>query len=166
MHQDLASQLGFILHEYAFERKLGKINSSGIKIKFSNIQGHSFIPDLIYLARKEFHLQTSVINGAPSLIIEIHARGSPSKDYIKNRKLSEMYGVKEYWVVNAYQTVIDIWPLEEERYRRVLSFYIDDIITSTLKGFEDFICPVKKLFKRASLDPFEEYPSSLSELNS
>ena len=59
-------------------------------------------PDILVVCDKS-KIQPKGINGAPDLIIEIMSDSSEAHDTITKRKLYEIAGVKEYWIVAENQ---------------------------------------------------------------
>jgi Uma2 family endonuclease len=48
--------------------------------------------------------------------------------------LYERYGVREYWIVDAYQQTVELYILEQGRYQRPTVYGLNDTILSPLLG--------------------------------
>ncbi len=147
LHQSLTTVLSHILASFFDKKALGKLIGASIPVKFS--EDDCIIPDLVYLDEEELNKQKDqYIDGSPSLIIEILSPSSRFKDYVEKRKLAEKYGVQEYWVVNAYENLIDVFTLQDGKYYTQV-FTEKDTLVSKLLILKEFEMSVKELFEKA-----------------
>lgn len=149
-HQSLATYLKHVLTSYTIPRDLGKVIGE-LTIKYS--EEDTQLPDVLYLANDELQFQTrQYIDGNPSLVIEIASPQAKSrrKDYVENLEKAKRNKVKEYWVVNPWEQLIDQWILQNDEYKNfTFRATTTDMLTSHLPQFEDFQLSVKALFDYA-----------------
>ena len=67
-------------------------------------------------------------NGSPDLIIEILSPSTKKKDVQDKFQLYEESGVKEYWIVYPLEKLVDVFLLENNKYRLVKKYVHDDIV--------------------------------------
>jgi Uma2 family endonuclease len=67
-------------------------------------------PDLIFVSheRKEIVVKEE-IRGAPDLVVEILSPGTERRDRGYKKALYARYGVREYWVVDPDEQVIEVY---------------------------------------------------------
>ena len=75
--------------------------------------------------------------GAPDIIIEILSPHTTKKDVQDKFDLYEESGVKEYWIVEPKNQTVEVFVLENEKYRRNQTYVSDDVIyCHTFEGLE------------------------------
>ncbi|MDR0455219.1 MAG: Uma2 family endonuclease [Treponema sp.] len=101
-------------------------------------------PDLVVVCDPE-KLGEEGCQGAPDLVIEIL---SPSNTAIEMHRKLNLYldaGVREYWVIDPEEKLVEIYDLKDERYQtRILR--INDTLQSTI--FPDFAIPMETIFPK------------------
>ncbi len=70
--------------------------------------------------------------GSPDWIIEIISPNTSKKDLQDKYDVYEEAGVKEYWVVMPKSQIVEIYVLENNRYRRVGAYAQEDIISPVI----------------------------------
>jgi len=85
------------------------------------------------------------LTGAPELIIEVMSAGTENRqrDLVVKRQLYGKYGVKEYWVIDPENRLVEVYRLQEQSLEKVGSF--TDELTSSL--FPDLRLNVQRIFK-------------------
>ena len=64
-----------------------------------------FQPDIIFVSKENAGIITDAnIQGAPDLVVEIISPSSTGRDWVVKRDLYARHGVKEYWLIDPYQT--------------------------------------------------------------
>lgn len=51
--------------------------------------------------------------GAPDLIIEVVSPFNPRSDYVRKLNLYDIYGVKEYWIINPMNESVFVYRIDE-----------------------------------------------------
>jgi Uma2 family endonuclease len=104
-------------------------------------------PDLVVVCDPE-KLGKEGCQGAPDLVIEIL---SPSNSAIEMHRKLNLYldaGVREYWVIDPEEKLVEIYSLNDDRYEpRILK--IDDTLQSTI--FPDFAISMKTIFPETNM---------------
>ena len=83
------------------------------------------MPDLMFVSNERREIITEAwLVGAPDLVIEITSPVTESRDRGVKLGLYERQGVREYWIVDPDENVVDVWRFgeepEEERFARSL----------------------------------------------
>ncbi len=77
------------------------------------------------------------MQGAPDLVVEIVSPASGRKDRKQKFALYERYGVREYWIVDPDEQVVEIYRHNGEHFVRIGAFGPEDRPgVSALPGFE------------------------------
>ncbi|MCP9493267.1 MAG: Uma2 family endonuclease [Pyrinomonadaceae bacterium MAG19_C2-C3] len=120
----------------------------GIGVILSPYNG--VIPDVVYVsnARLELIEKNERLYGAPELAIEILSPGKENEDRDRIHKLQlySRYGVSEYWLINSFLRVIEIYRRTDARLHLHATLMENDNLTTPL--LPDFSCAVSKIFAR------------------
>ena len=121
-----------------------------------------FIPDEIIVCNPDI-VEDKGINGTPDLVVEILSPSTATDDRNKKLKKYEKYGVKEYWIVDPRNKLVEVYLLKDgkleldnvyahitEEERKYLSAKEKAGILTDIKVslYDDFIINVKDIFKR------------------
>jgi Uma2 family endonuclease len=91
-------------------------------------------PDLLVGCRNELFTERGVA-GAPELIIEIVSPESGYSDRKRKFDLYERYGVREYWIVDPDERLVEVYLLESDnRFRRAGIYGSTDTVAATAVG--------------------------------
>jgi Uma2 family endonuclease len=75
--------------------------------------------------------------GPPDWIIEIISPNTSKKDLQDKYSVYEEAGVNEYWIVMPKSQVVEVYILENKRYRRLAAYVYEDTVSPiTLPGLE------------------------------
>ena len=143
-HQRIVRRLLRALDEYLDSNLIGEV-FPGPGVIFSNFSG--VIPDIAFVGAEQAGEIASGdrITGPPDLVIEVLSPGAENqrRDRHAKRQLYRKYGVKEYWIVDAFNGKIEVY--RTARLRLVSSFGgKDELISSLLPGFR---CQVKRILQ-------------------
>lgn len=101
-------------------------------------------PDIAVVC-DESKLRKTGYFGVPSLIVEISSPSTARKDKIFKFNKFEMAGVKEYWIVEPENKLVNVFILQEnKRYGRPDIYSDEDIIK--VNTFPDLIIDLKSVF--------------------
>jgi Uma2 family endonuclease len=101
-------------------------------------------PDLVIICNPAIIQETGCF-GVPDFLIEILSPSTAKKDYQNKYDVYEEAGVNEYWIVSPEALTVEIFVLENKKYKRVGTFLDGDVISSaTLPGLK---IKVKEIFK-------------------
>ncbi|MGG3894643.1 Uma2 family endonuclease [Geobacillus stearothermophilus] len=100
-------------------------------------------PDLVVVCDKN-KIREKRIVGVPDLVVEIISKSTVRKDKIVKFHRYERAGVKEYWIVDPMNETIDVYVLEEGRFRHQGMYVRDDTIP--VRMFPGFGIELKNVF--------------------
>ncbi len=101
-------------------------------------------PDIVVIC-DESKLRKTGYFGVPSLIVEISSPSTAKKDKILKFNKFEKAGVKEYWIVEPENKLVNVFLLQENnRYGRPDIYSDEDRIT--VNTFPDLIIDLKSVF--------------------
>lgn len=132
-HQSVSGNLFRSVDTYPIQNPIGRVWSTPGVI-FSEYTGA--IPDLVFVSNQRLNEISSGerITGAPDLVIEIVSPGAENvrRDRIAKRQLYGRYGVKEYWIIDFVNRIIEIYQLQGSMLQLVSSLTDKDEITSSV----------------------------------
>jgi Uma2 family endonuclease len=100
-------------------------------------------PDICVICNVDL-LDEQGCNGAPDMIIEILSASNRNHDVVTKYHLYEEAGVKEYWIVYPAEEMIEVYYLENNKYRLAKKYLEDDLLpVQTLKGL---VIDLKEIF--------------------
>ena len=78
-------------------------------------------PDLLSIRHgsKADNLETTCIEGPPTLMIKILPKSTASRDLNRKREMYEQYGVEEYWIVDSLERAITALQLADRRHQPI-----------------------------------------------
>ncbi|MBC8186320.1 Uma2 family endonuclease [candidate division KSB1 bacterium] len=115
-HQLIVLRLAKILDDYVLQYDLGTILISPFDVIFSNL--NVIQPDILFISKENSKILTDLnAKGAPDLIVEILSPATMDNDRIYKKLVYEKSGVKEYWIVDSRNNVVEVWILKDKRYR-------------------------------------------------
>jgi Uma2 family endonuclease len=107
-HQRILLTLSHLLQTYLDQHAIGEIFFAPFDVLLSEY--NVFVPDLIYLSQERAHLLTAKnLQGAPDLAVEILSPGTRSRDLRLKRDVYQRTGVREYWIIDPAQNVVDVY---------------------------------------------------------
>ena len=75
-----------------------------------------YVPDFMVVCNPEI-IQKKGIIGAPDFVVEVLSPRSTKRDRINKLAAYEKYGVKEYWIVDTSRKSIEVFVLENGKFR-------------------------------------------------
>jgi len=103
--------------------------------------GDTVEPDAAFIAHERWAAGPQVRRGqflkiVPTLIVEILSPATAKRDRTEKKRLYEMNGVKEYWLVDQDRREVTVFHLTERRYDAGTHFTVHQTLHSTvLPGF-------------------------------
>ncbi len=135
-HQRASFKLGSALDTFLTDTGVGQAVAAPMDVYLS--PNDVVQPDLLVVleGRAEI-IQNRGIMGAPDVVIEIVSPSSIETDFLRKSKLYELYGVREYWIVNPESQMVSVQTLHDDRFEITGEYSHDDLLTSSvLEGFE------------------------------
>ena len=94
---------------------------------------NTFQPDILFVSKERFNIiEDQRINGAPDLVIEVLSPSTSKRDRGKKSKRYFNSGVKEYWLVDPTDQLIEVFIPGEKDWNRAGVYDEEDILTSPL----------------------------------
>lgn len=139
-HQSIVGELFAQFHAF-LKGKSCKVYVSPVDVRLfetsedapSNVDT-VLIPDLLVICDQS-KVDRRGIHGAPDLIVEVLSDGTKRYDLHTKRRLYEMAGVREYWIVDPERRIVQVYTLEQERYKAAEIYTaLSTVPISVLKG--------------------------------
>ena len=142
-HQEISLNIAATLRDFVKQHNLGKVYTAPIDVILSMTD--IVQPDLVFVSHDRLNIITkkSIVE-APDLVVEILSEHTESIDRQKKMALYEKHGVKEYWIVDPEQKVIEQFVIKENSYQlqttvtgtqKLSSFVLEGLTISTKQVF-------------------------------
>lgn len=108
IHQTLSMELSNILYNHVKNKKgTCQVFSAPFDVKLSDRPLTIVQPDIMVICDRD-KLDGKRCNGAPDFVIEIVSPGNPADDYIRKAYYYQIYGVREYWIVDPKRRMVTV----------------------------------------------------------
>ena len=115
VHQRISHRLNRALDRYVEENALGEIFYAPMDVYLSETDTPQ--PDILFIAKERLDIiGEKYINGAPDVVMEILSPSTAYNDLKKKKRLYEVSGVKEYWIVDPEAREIEVYTLVDGAY--------------------------------------------------
>ncbi|MBF0337180.1 MAG: Uma2 family endonuclease [Nitrospirae bacterium] len=115
-HEDIFMRLSYIIQQHIKKDKLGYIYGAPLDVILD--EGVNRLqPDLIFVKRENSKILQDWIRGVPDMVCEIVSKGSVTKDTAIKKDIYERYSVPEYWIVLPETQTMQVFVIEDNRYR-------------------------------------------------
>jgi Uma2 family endonuclease len=112
LHQDVVFRMARTLDQWVRRHRLGKVVVSPMDVVFR--EDLVLQPDVMFIAKDRLGIIQRHVMGAPDLAVEVVSAGRRKRDYKDKRDRYEEHGVKEYWILDPDQKLIEIWTRTED----------------------------------------------------
>lgn len=136
IHQRVQQKLGTLLENILENGNCGtdicEVYPAVFDVRFPDKDGvirTVLQPDLCVVCDKN-KLDDRGCIGAPDLIVEILSPANSNKEMRRKFNIYEENGVSEYWIVRPHERYIQIYVLENRKYKPLDPFLEDDLVTS------------------------------------
>ncbi|MEO5360785.1 MAG: Uma2 family endonuclease [Nitrospirota bacterium] len=144
-HQDISSNLYGIIWNYVKANGLGKVFYSPLDIIFE--EGVNRLqPDILFIKKENMTILQDWIRGVPDMVCEIVSQGTFRKDTETKKAIYEKYKVPEYWIVVPEFLTIEIFTMENDKYKLNSAAEIEGTVTS--KVIEGLKVNIEDIFER------------------
>ena len=126
-HSNSINELAATITIYVRQHKCGKVFTDSLDLHLPD--GNIFRPDLIVITKENAGLVNwnRGIYGVPDMVVEVLSRSTKIMDLTTKKDSYEGCGVKEYWVVDPFARTVDVFILENEKYKLDNEYiYYDD----------------------------------------
>jgi Uma2 family endonuclease len=107
-HQDIVLNLVHLLLTFVRAHRLGKVMVGPVDVLFTE---HDVVePDVLFVAAAHGdRVRERYVAGAPDLVVEVLSPSNRGFDRIKKRRLYEVHGVAEYWIVDPPAEMLEVY---------------------------------------------------------
>lgn len=137
-HQRTSMKMVVRLAQFIEEKNLGELFHAPYDVYLDEYNA-GIQPDLLFVSHERNFVvkENNGIVGAPDLVIEILSKGTTNRDRGIKKDIYEQFAVREYWIVDTQNRSIEVYRMEQNRYR-LFSFAEEEgvVISSVLDGLE------------------------------
>ena len=115
-HSNIIGRLYLFIGNYLMANKSGYVYSDNVDVHFSD--GTLFKPDLCVVLKSNEKILAGQQNifGAPDMVVEVLSKSTKKRDVTIKKDTYELNGVKEYWIVDPYMEIVDVYLLKDGKY--------------------------------------------------
>ena len=130
-HQDIALRLAIYLTHKAPN---GKVHIAPLDVYLDDL--NVVQPDVLWVAEGStcVAVDGKYLRGGPDFVGEVASPGTVRRDKKEKFRLYETYGVREYWMIDPAERLIEVWQRVEGQFRRLDVFGPGEQINSGLFG--------------------------------
>ena len=110
-HSDIAFNITNIFKKYLRGKRCQAFLEPNVKLG----ENDQFIPDVAIVCNPEI-LDDPWIKGVPDLVVEILSPSTAKNDRLKKFQKYEKYGVKEYWIVDPKNKLVEVYHLVDGKF--------------------------------------------------
>jgi Uma2 family endonuclease len=149
IHQEISVEIIRQISNYLIEKKC-KVYAAPFDVRLTekNTGDDNILnvvqPDVAIVC-DESKLDEKGCKGSPDLIIEIVSPSNASMDYITKFKLYEKFKVKEFWIVDPTDKIVQIYELKKKEYGKPRVYSEND--KAQVGIFKDFSIDLKIVFQ-------------------
>lgn len=138
-HQYVLGKIYTLFENFVERNSLGEIFFAPLDVKLDT--KNVVQPDLIFISTGNTNYKNTtetIIIGAPDLVLEIVSPYSVRRDYYTKLKTYEKYSIKEYWIVDPANEVVEVFSLTDQNEYELFSNMVKkgNIESKILKGFQ------------------------------
>lgn len=112
-HQTVSACIHMALWSYILDRSLGFVVQH-LDVILDEPRRLVVQPDLVVVLNDRRQILTDRVRGAPNLTVEILSPHNKKHDRVRKLAWYREYGVQEYWIVDPFRLVVDVFDLEAE----------------------------------------------------
>jgi Uma2 family endonuclease len=133
LHQDCVGSI-YVIFRQAAKALGGKAYVAPVDVYFDELNIPQ--PDVMWLAPNSAcqPVGSQRLSGAPDLIAEVLSPGTAHIDRRRKFRLYEKYGVREYWLVDPRDQLVEVWQHIEGRFVLLDVYAASETFTSSLIG--------------------------------
>ena len=113
-HQRVLARLWSALFRILVDSGLGEVLSAPLLVEFPGT-GDRVQPDLLFVSHeRRAIIGEKQVTGAPDLVVEILSPSTAHRDRGIKLDLYARHGVREYWIADPVEDVVDVWRFANE----------------------------------------------------
>lgn len=121
IHQDVVLEIAAALREQVKLKHLGRMLIAPFDVELS--PHNVFQPDILVVLNEHLErVQRTHVGGTPDLVVEVVSPSSKLYDRVNKHMAYEQAGIPEYWMVYPYEQYIELFVLEQGKYRSLGMF--------------------------------------------
>jgi len=135
-HQSILKKLFRAMDTFIESKQLGEVNFAPYDVILD--QRNVVQPDIFFIAKANVgRVSSKGYEGVPNLTVEIISPSSHYRDTVEKKALYERFGVKEYWLIDPANRVMEVFSLQNGQYA-LHAFVAEEGKASSalLEGFE------------------------------
>lgn len=142
-HQDIASNLEFILRGYIEQHPIGKVYHAPFDVYLD--EHNVFQPDIIVVLNERLSILTDAgAEGAPDFVVEILSPKTARFDREQKRRFYAKAGVRELWIIAPETRTTEVYLLAQDAASPAATYGERDTFASAL--FPDLAFKAEKIF--------------------
>jgi len=158
-HNRVVSNINRIFQVY-LRGKRCEAFSDGVEVHFD--ESNVLVPDAMIICNRDI-IKRKGIFGVPDLVVEVLSPRTAKNDRGEKKDVYEKYGVREYWLADPLAKSVEVYVLQEEKFRldNVYHAYSADDweemteeeraesqISLKVSLYDDFVVDVREVFER------------------
>lgn len=105
IHQKVLTRLSSKIYVWVDDHTIGEVRVAPYDVFLDD--ENVLQPDILFISQERIHLiKEDGLHGAPDLVIEILSPPTARFDLNEKKKLYELHGVKEYWIVDPVSKIV------------------------------------------------------------
>ena len=141
-HQATLLNLAVALQKYLENHPIGMLYIAPLDVILSEFD--VLEPDLLFVRNENLRIVKDWVRGAPDLVVEILSPTTAGRDRGVKLKAYARFGVREYWIVDLEERVVEVYQLTPDGYELGHRIAAGGTVTSPL--LPDFSLSVSHLF--------------------
>ena len=115
-HGSIILETATLIKNYFRKNKNGYVFVDDIDVHFPD--GSIYKPDLIVITSENSKIinWNGVIKGVPDMVVEVLSKSTMKNDMTIKKNTYEKFGVKEYWIVDAWKQSISVYILRDGKF--------------------------------------------------
>lgn len=115
-HSGIIMRLGMIIGTHLSNNKNGYVYPDDVDVHFSD--GSLYKPDLCVVLKSNEKILAGrkAIFGAPDMVVEVLSYSTRRRDLTIKKETYEAQGVREYWIIDPWAKIIDVYLLRDGKY--------------------------------------------------
>ena len=128
-HQKIANRIFAALDYFVLMNNLGEVNGDVDVFLGDKVVA----PDVLFITKERLNIAEELnVQGAPDLVVEVLSPSTVKNDKKNKGQLYFKSGVKEYWLVDPDQQLVEVLVAGEKEWRWVGVFDHEDVLTTAL----------------------------------
>jgi len=114
-HFEIVDKLTAQLRDFVTKNNLGKIFFAPVDVYLGT--KNAVQPDIMFVHKDNFDIiHSDGIHGAPDIVIEVLSPSNKNDDLVKKKEVYEIFGVKEYFIVDPSDKAVITYYLKEKSF--------------------------------------------------